>query len=60
MNILPPQTLKEWLLYNPMGVVFTVAFLVIMLALAIRLYLEWPTMQVNISLTKLCIGGACP
>ena len=60
MTIMPPQTPLEWLLYNPMGTILTGMLLVMMLALGIRIYLDWPTMQVNLSLTQICIGGACP
>jgi len=60
MTIMPPQTPLEWLLYNPMGTIFTGMLLVMMLALGVRIYLDWPAMQLNISLTQICIGGACP
>ena len=64
MTIMPPRTLPQTLigffLYNPLGSVLTVIMVILALAILIRFWLDWSTMQVNISLTQLCIGGACP
>jgi len=56
----PPQTMIGFFLYNPLGAVLIVMMVVLAITLLIRFWLDWSTMQVNISLTHLCIGGACP
>ena len=60
MSIMPPQTPLEFILYNPLGSLLTILMGILAVAVLIRFWLDWSTMQVNISLTQLCIGGACP
>ena len=60
MSLMPPRTLIEFFLYHPLGSILTITMVILALALLIRFWLDWPTMQVNLSLTQICIGGACP
>jgi len=59
MTMVPPQTWIEFLLYDPLGAVLTIVTFLIFLAVLGRFLLDWPTMQININLAELCIGGAC-
>jgi len=60
MTLMPPRTLIGFILYNLLGTILTIIMGILAITLLIRFWLDWPTMQVNISLTQLCIGGACP
>jgi len=60
MTLMPPRTLIGFILYNLLGTILTIIVGILAITLLIRFWLDWPTMQVNISLTQLCIGGACP
>lgn len=59
MTILPPRTLPEFLIYDPVGTIISIMVLILIIGAGIRFWLDWQTTQMNIDLTRVCIGGAC-
>jgi hypothetical protein len=59
MTIMPPRNFPEFLLYDPIGTIMTIIVLILIIVAGIRFWLDWSTMQTNINLANICIGGAC-
>jgi hypothetical protein len=59
MTMMPPQSPLEFFLYDPLGTILTIAIFLLFSALLTRFVLDYPTMQANINLANICIGGAC-
>jgi hypothetical protein len=59
MTIIPPQSPIEYLLYDPVGTILALFIFLLLLACVIRFISDWSTMQMNINLAQICIGGAC-
>jgi hypothetical protein len=57
MTILPARTLKEWVVNDPIGSIMTIVFFIVMLIVFYKFWLNWQTMNMNLS--QICIGGAC-
>jgi hypothetical protein len=58
--ILPPRNLMEFFLYDPIGSAISLMFALVLIAAAIRIALDYPTMLFQIDASKFCLGGACP
>jgi hypothetical protein len=60
MTILPPRTLTEFFLFNPLGAFVTIITLLILVLSFLTIYQNWKDMKVVVDISKICIGGACP
>jgi hypothetical protein len=59
MTILPPRTIKEWVISDPIGSLAIVVIMVILIVNIINFVTAYPTMVVTIDLAHICIGGGC-
>ena len=60
MTMLPPNSLSEFLLCDPVGtlITFTIAMCCFIAAIRFALY-DYPTMKMQFDFTHFCLGGAC-
>jgi hypothetical protein len=60
MSVMPPRTIEEFLLHDPIGVIITCLLIIFITGLIVKFIAFYPTLAININLTHICIGGACP
>jgi hypothetical protein len=60
VTFVPSQSIKEFIITYPIFTIMLVISAVIALSIIVRVYMDYPTMALQIDITKICIGGACP
>jgi len=59
MTILPHRNLYEWFIGDPLGSLITTFLVIAALFFAIKFFLDWSIMRMQINLAQTCIGGTC-
>jgi hypothetical protein len=57
MTMRGPDTLTEFLLFDPVGTIYLFCILILLFVIGIRFLIDYPTMAIRA--TEICIGGAC-